>query len=135
MVLIEWIDQDAEDPAPFVGKDRKSIVSALSKHASANKDITLYTADPSKQEPLDQFATVDPLAGEQTIFSDAELEEAGFTTNQKMFSPYDNGTAMNNDFVSLVPPGSTILWLSRRWALTPTNFQGICDPKGLPMVL
>ena len=42
---------------------------------------------------------------EQTIFSDAELEEAGFTTNGNMFSPYDNGNSFdnsNNGFVSLI---------------------------------
>ena len=120
----------AEDPAPFVGKDRKSNLSARSKHASPDKDITLYTADPSKQEPLDQFATVDPLAGEQTIFSDAELEEAGFTKNQNLFSPFVNGTAMNIYFVSLVPAGSDNTMAESTMALIPTNFQ-VSATKGL----
>ena len=67
---------------------------------------------------------MDPLAGKQTIFSDAELEEAGFTTNQKMFSPYDNGTAMTNDFVSLVPAGSDNTMAESTMGANTNKFPG-----------
>ena len=102
--------QHAKDPAPFVGRDRKSNQKAnkfvnVSDNNISETTRTLCNADESKQESLQQFATINPLAGEQTIFSDAELEEAGFTTNGNMFSPYDNGNSFdnsNNGFVSLI---------------------------------
>ena len=49
---------------------------------------------------IGSVCAVDPLAGEQTIFSDAELEETGLLVEN---APYDNGTAMNSDFVSRSP--------------------------------
>jgi pre-rRNA-processing protein TSR1 len=67
--------------------------------ADAGKPILF--ADESMQESLQSWAEINPLAGEQTVFSDTELEEAGFDTSM-------GGTNVGpSDFVQLKSSGES----------------------------
>jgi pre-rRNA-processing protein TSR1 len=74
----------ADDPCPF----RASLQSGKSCADQPQVGDVVFYADNSQQESLEPWAEIDPLAGEQTIFSDTELEDAGFDTRMGGVSEY-----------------------------------------------